>query len=50
VEDVDRAYQDLTAKGVSFDMPPQDMPWGHRMAVCRDPEGRRVCLAKNLMK
>jgi predicted enzyme related to lactoylglutathione lyase len=46
VVDVDRAYRDLTAKGVTFDDPPADMPWGHRVAVARDPEGRTVCFAQ----
>lgn len=50
VEDVDRAYQNLTSKGVSFDQAPADMPWGHRLATLRDPEGRLVCLAKTIMK
>jgi predicted enzyme related to lactoylglutathione lyase len=48
VEDVDRAYQGLLAKNVTFDKPPQDMPWRHRVALLRDPEGRRVCLAQIL--
>jgi len=48
VEDVDRAHQLLTERGVNFEMAPTDTPWGHRLAICRDPEGRRVCLAKNL--
>jgi predicted enzyme related to lactoylglutathione lyase len=47
VKDVDRVYKDLLAKGVSFQQPPTDMPWGHRMAICRDPEGRMVCLAQD---
>jgi predicted enzyme related to lactoylglutathione lyase len=46
VKDVDRVHKDLVAKGVSFHQPPTDMPWGHRLAVCRDPEGRMVCLAQ----
>lgn len=50
VEDVDRAHRLLTERGVNFEMPPTDMPWGHRMAICRDPEGRRVCLAKDLRR
>jgi catechol 2,3-dioxygenase-like lactoylglutathione lyase family enzyme len=45
VSDVDRAYGALLEKGVVFDQPPRDMPWGHRMAILRDPEGRRICLA-----
>jgi predicted enzyme related to lactoylglutathione lyase len=50
VEDVDRAHETLTARGVTFEMAPTDTPWGHRMAVLRDPEGRRVCLAKDLKR
>jgi len=46
VENVDRAHRDLVAKGVSFEQEPADMPWGHRLAVLRDPEGRMVCLAQ----
>ena len=50
VQDVDAAYRTLSSRGVSFDQPPQDMPWGHRVAQLRDPEGRRVCLAQQMMK
>jgi predicted enzyme related to lactoylglutathione lyase len=46
VKDVDAAHRALSARGVTFDQPPQDMPWGHRLALLRDPEGRRVCLAQ----
>ena len=46
VSNVDRAYEELTAQGVAFDQAPRDMPWGHRLAMLRDPEGRRVCLAQ----
>ena len=45
VDDVDKAYADLAAKGVHFEGPPADMPWGHRVASTVDPEGRRVMLA-----
>ncbi len=45
VKDVDRAYSDLSSKGVQFEGPPADMPWGHRVIVTVDPEGRRVMLA-----
>lgn len=47
VEDVDRAHADLEAKGVPFEQEPRDMPWGHRAAMLRDPEGRRIILATN---
>ncbi|HEU4725173.1 MAG TPA: VOC family protein [Candidatus Eisenbacteria bacterium] len=45
VADVDRAYASLAAKGVHFEGPPADMPWGHRVISTMDPEGRRVLLA-----
>jgi predicted enzyme related to lactoylglutathione lyase len=48
VADVDRAHRELSKRGVTFDQPPQDMPWGHRVAHLRDPEGRRVTLAQVL--
>lgn len=48
VEDVDRAYRELIGKNVTFDQPPENTPWGHRVALLRDPEGRRVCLAQVL--
>ena len=50
VADVDKAYAELAAKGVHFEGPPADMPWGHRVASTVDPEGRRVMLATNKMK
>jgi len=48
VEDIDRVHRDLVAKGLSFESEPADMPWGHRVATLRDPEGRMVCLAQRL--
>jgi predicted enzyme related to lactoylglutathione lyase len=45
VNNVDKAYADLSAKGVQFEGPPTDMPWGHRVARTSDPEGRAVMLA-----
>lgn len=45
VADVDKAYAALAAKGVHFEGPPSDMPWGHRVVSTVDPEGRRVMLA-----
>ena len=45
VKNVDAAYAALAAKGVMFDGPPRDMPWGHRVCSTTDPEGRRVMLA-----
>lgn len=45
VDDVDRAYANLSAKGMMFEGPPADMPWGHRVVRTTDPEGRPVMLA-----
>jgi predicted enzyme related to lactoylglutathione lyase len=45
VEDVDRAYQYLLGKGAAFVRPPETMPWGHRVLVTTDPEGRTVMIA-----
>ncbi len=50
VRDVNRAHADLVAKGVTFQQPPTDMPWGHRVAMLKDPEGRGVCLAQALAR
>ena len=39
VTDVDSAYEELKARGVTFVQPPTDKPWGLRMAHFTDPEG-----------
>lgn len=39
VADVDAAYEELKAKGVTFVRPPTDQPWGLRTAHFVDPEG-----------
>jgi len=39
VENVDAAYEALSAKGVRFLRPPTDQPWGLRTAYFTDPEG-----------
>ncbi len=48
VEDVDRVYAKLVAKGVGFFGPPEEMPWGHRVITTTDPEGRTVMLASEI--
>jgi predicted enzyme related to lactoylglutathione lyase len=50
VEDVDRAHALLVKRDVEFLDAPRDMPWGHRVARLRDPEGRMVCLASAVKK
>ncbi len=39
VADVDVAYEELKAKGVTFVRPPTDQRWGLRTAHFADPEG-----------
>ncbi len=39
LDNVDAAYEALTAKGVSFIKPPTDQPFGLRTAYFTDPEG-----------
>jgi lactoylglutathione lyase len=39
VDDVDREYEELKAKGVRFIKPPTTQPWGQRIAYFEDPEG-----------
>jgi catechol 2,3-dioxygenase-like lactoylglutathione lyase family enzyme len=39
VSDVDGAYRHLVERGVLFDEPPTDKPWGLRTASLRDPAG-----------
>src|SRR5438105_12885495 len=51
VEDVDRAYEDLKAKGVRFVMPPtQREGEGIKLAVCIDPDGLPVSVAQMIRK
>jgi catechol 2,3-dioxygenase-like lactoylglutathione lyase family enzyme len=42
VDDVDAVVERLTARGVVFDEPPTDRPWGVRSATCTDPAGHSV--------
>jgi len=39
VADVDAAYKELVGRGLAFEDPPANRPWGVRMAAFRDPEG-----------
>ena len=50
VKDVDKAAAAVKAKGIALDQEPMDMPWGHRIATLRDPEGRMVCLAQTVKR
>jgi catechol 2,3-dioxygenase-like lactoylglutathione lyase family enzyme len=39
VNDVDEVYSSLKSKGVKFDDPPANRPWGTRSTGFKDPEG-----------
>ena len=44
VDDVDKAYRDLKAKGVNFITEPKDKHWGARSAVLVDPDGNKFTI------
>ena len=39
VDDIDASYADMQAKGVTFEMPPTQQPWGGVLALFKDPDG-----------
>lgn len=39
VDDIDVAYAALKDKGVDFEMPPTQQPWGGVLALFKDPDG-----------
>lgn len=39
VEDTDKTYEELKAKGVEFVKLPATQPWGQRTAYFKDPDG-----------
>ena len=49
VEDVDRTYEELKAKGARFVMPPtQREGEGIKLAVCIDPDGLPIAFAQSV--
>ena len=48
VDDVDAEFERLRADGVEFLEPPEDKPWGWRVAATRDPAGHTVEIVKPL--
>jgi uncharacterized glyoxalase superfamily protein PhnB len=44
VDDMDAAYEELCAAGVTFEAPPEDQPWGGVLAHFRDPDGNVLTL------
>ena len=43
VDDIDKTYADLLARGVEFSGPPQKQPWG-TYAILKDSEGNQIVL------
>ncbi len=39
VDDLDKEYKEVEAKGVRFARPPIGYPWGQKIAFIEDPEG-----------
>lgn len=51
VEDVEKTYSELKAKGVTFIMPPSQRDnEGIRLAVCVDPDGLPISFAQTIAK
>lgn len=44
VDNIEKTYAELTAKGVEFVKPPQSQPWGS-FAIMKDSEGNSINLA-----
>jgi predicted enzyme related to lactoylglutathione lyase len=45
VDDIDRTYQELVARGVEFVQPPRKESWGSS-AIFKDPDGNSFVLSK----
>jgi predicted enzyme related to lactoylglutathione lyase len=45
-DDIDRTYQELAGRGVSFDGPIESQPWG-RFATFDDPDGNGIVLQQS---
>jgi len=43
-DDIDRTYQELTARGVEFTGPPSKQPWG-TFAMFKDPDGNQFVMS-----
>jgi len=44
VDDIDKAYRELRAKGVKFVSEPKDKHWGARAATLVDPDGNEFTI------
>lgn len=51
VEDVDKTYEELKAKGIRFVMPPMQREGeGIKLAVCIDPDGLPIAIAQTIVQ
>jgi predicted enzyme related to lactoylglutathione lyase len=48
-DDIEKTYQELQARGVSFDAPPKQEPWGWETWIT-DPDGNRFALRQPLSR
>ena len=46
VDDVEKAYRELSERGVEFEQLPKKEPWGHS-AIFKDPEGNTFVISKS---
>jgi catechol 2,3-dioxygenase-like lactoylglutathione lyase family enzyme len=44
VDDIDRRYEEMLARGVVFRGPPEDQEWGSRHAWFEDPDGYPISI------
>ncbi|MBS4101633.1 VOC family protein [Tsukamurella paurometabola] len=47
VPDLDGTVETWAGRGGDVVDPPEERPWGERMAVVRDPDGHLVCLSQS---
>jgi uncharacterized glyoxalase superfamily protein PhnB len=45
-DDIDVTFRELTARGVEFNEPPADQPWGGRQALFKDQDGNIFVLVQ----
>ena len=50
VDDVDRSFTELSARGIKFASIPENQTWGARTAVLQDPDGNNLYLLAWLAK
>ena len=43
VDNIDKTFEELSARGVEFDGPPQKQPWGSFLKM-KDSEGNQIVL------